>query len=65
MNLDNVPTGVSRDVAYVLTMGDSKLWTGIQSINISPYQAPTPVGAVTITSVSLESFSKKLKLYLI
>ena len=51
MNLDSVPTGVTRDVAYVLTLGDSKLWTGIHSILLSPYVAPPAGAAVTITSV--------------
>ena len=52
MNLDNVPIGVSRDIAYVLTMGTSKLWTGIHSINILDYVDPGSGAAVTISVVS-------------
>ena len=50
MNLDSVPTGVSRDVAYVLTMGSSKLWTGIHTIKILEFQPlPSPVDPTNIT----------------
>jgi len=52
MPLDSVPVGVSRDIAYVLTLGTSKIWTGIQSIKIGA-QATAPAGAaVTVLSVT-------------
>ena len=52
LNLDNVPTGVTRDIAYVLTMGTSKLWTGIHTIRIEDYVAPAAGADVTISLVS-------------
>ena len=51
MNLDNVPIGVSRDIAYVLTMGTSTLWTGIHTINILDYVDPGAGAAVSILLV--------------
>ena len=52
MALDSVPVGVSRDIAYVLTIGTSKIWTGIQSVKIGA-QGTTPAGAaVTISAVA-------------
>ena len=51
MNLDIVPVGVSRDIAYVLTLGTSKIWTGIQSVKIGA-AAATPAGAA-VTAVTV------------
>ena len=51
MPLDSVPVGVTRDVAYVLTLGTSKLWTGIHSVMIGATLTAPTAAAVTIVSV--------------
>jgi hypothetical protein len=61
MTLDSVPAGVTRDVAYVLTLGTSKIWTGIHSIKIGATQAP-PAGAA-VTSITVIQWLVSLLLF--
>ena len=62
MDLPSVPTGVSRDVAYVLTMGSSKLWTGIHTIKINEFQPlPSSVDPTNITVFHFKNTFRDLK----
>ena len=52
MDLSSVPVNVTRDLAIVLTVGKSKIWSGVQSIMIGDkLPAPATVGAVDIVGV--------------
>ena len=51
MNIDSLPSNVKREIAFSLTVGDTKLWTGMHDVTILPAEAPNVLQTVNIDTV--------------
>ncbi len=55
MNIDSVVLGRKRDIAFALRVGGDKMWTTVHEVEAVAHEAPTGLGAPTLSSTALHN----------